>query len=414
LASADLEGAEEMTAVGERRTIRRHVTIAKALEVSAEFADSDFTLAVEAARSLGLESVEIVTVDTDGDDDGLQDLYVVRPQGLMIAWKPRSWQRERYAVPGGHDEDDIHLTVLYLGHAADFTTEQQRTIIGVVQQCAVMQPALDGQITGFGRFLTPNSDDQTAIYLGVQAPGLTELHDTLSAALRDAGIEWEDSWPNFTPHVTLAYIGADAETPQVLASPDKIVIDNLTVYIGGLEYEIDLEAPIDDYGYGPIDVATPSPNMYYPVIMTKSSQMLDDEKQYSYGAWYVPDSVDAHGEWADRDTVQESLWKYVDSGNREIHAQHLDDVIAGRWVELATIPFPVSVPVEVEPGILRKHTYPAGTPFMGVLWEDWAWPLVKDGTFQGFSVGGTADRIEAAFPGTIAKSAYDARTQPGS
>jgi 2'-5' RNA ligase len=388
-----------------------HVSMTKALSISAELEDAEFTMAVEEARKLGLTSVEIVTVDTDGDNDGLSDLYVARPNGLMIAWKPREWQRDRFSVPGGCDEDDLHMTVLYLGHAEDFDTEQQRTIIGVVSQVASQHTQLQGTITGFGRFIEPNEDDETAIYLGVAAPGLQELHDELATALKDAGITWEDTYDTYVPHITLAMIPADAETPQVLASPDQIAITNLNVYIGGLEYEIDLEdLPYDGEGGVPMMEDEEHPNMYYPVVLSKSAQVLDDEKQYSYGAWYVPDSVDAHGEWADRDTVQESLWKYVDSGNRDIHAQHIDDLVAGRWVELATIPFPVSVPVEVEPGILRKHTYPAGTPFMGVIWEDWAWPLVKSGDFKGFSVGGTAHRIEADFPdAALQKAATAAR-----
>jgi hypothetical protein len=54
---------------------------------------------------------------------------------------------------------------------------------------------------------------------------------------------------------------------------------------------------------------------------------------------------------------------------------------------------------------MMKHTYPAGTPFMGVIWEEWAWPLVKSGELRGLSIGGTAQRIEAAFdPEAVTKA----------
>ena len=35
------------------------------------------------------------------------------------------------------------------------------------------------------------------------------------------------------------------------------------------------------------------------------------------------------------------------------------------------------------------------TPFMGVIWETWAWDLIKAGQLRGYSIGGKARRIEA-------------------
>ena len=39
--------------------------------------------------------------------------------------------------------------------------------------------------------------------------------------------------------------------------------------------------------------------------------------------------------------------------------------------------------------------FPAETPFMGVVWESWAWDLVKAGQLRGYSIGGKARRVEA-------------------
>jgi hypothetical protein len=33
---------------------------------------------------------------------------------------------------------------------------------------------------------------------------------------------------------------------------------------------------------------------------------------------------------------------------------------------------------------------------MGVIWEPWAWDLVQNGDLRGYSIGGSARRMEAA------------------
>jgi hypothetical protein len=35
---------------------------------------------------------------------------------------------------------------------------------------------------------------------------------------------------------------------------------------------------------------------------------------------------------------------------------------------------------------------------MGVVWEPWAWDLVKAGKLRGYSIGGMAQRMEADLP----------------
>lgn len=119
----------------------------------------------------------------------------------------------------------------------------------------------------------------------------------------------------------------------------------------------------------------------------------DDEKRYTLSPWYVPQSVDAHGEWADRDEVQEAFWQYLALDNRDIRLQHNLDIVAGHWVEGCTWPHEVTVPVKHPDGDV-EYTFPAGTPFLGVIWQPWAWELIKNGDLRGLSIGGQAERIE--------------------
>jgi len=124
-----------------------------------------------------------------------------------------------------------------------------------------------------------------------------------------------------------------------------------------------------------------------PIVFKAS----DEEKRYTFSPWYVPDVVDAHGEWTDKEEVQQAFWKYLARDDRDIRLQHNMDIIAGRWVEGATWPYPVTLPVKHPEGD-KQYTFPAGTPFLGIIWEPWAWEMIKKGEIRGLSIGGTGKR----------------------
>ncbi|CAB4155491.1 Phage-like element PBSX protein, XkdF [uncultured Caudovirales phage] len=119
----------------------------------------------------------------------------------------------------------------------------------------------------------------------------------------------------------------------------------------------------------------------------------EGEKRYTLGAMYIPDRIDAHGEWTDSDELQKAVWDYVKSNDRRIRLQHNRDVVAGEWVEVMAFPYELTVPIKNIDGLEVSHTYPANTVFLGVIWEPWAWELVKSGKILGYSIGGKAERL---------------------
>lgn len=121
------------------------------------------------------------------------------------------------------------------------------------------------------------------------------------------------------------------------------------------------------------------------------------EYRYTLGPAYIPDREDAHGEFTDPRTLQKALWEWVRKGDRTIYLQHSDKA-AGEMVEMLTWPFPIEAELAVPNQGVTKYTFPADTPFMGVVWEPWAWNLVKAGQLRGYSIGGAAKRIEAELP----------------
>jgi hypothetical protein len=119
----------------------------------------------------------------------------------------------------------------------------------------------------------------------------------------------------------------------------------------------------------------------------------EDAKRYTLGAMYIPDRIDAHGEWTDSDELQRAVWDYVKTNDRRIRLQHNRDVVAGEWVEVMAFPYELTVPIKTITGIDVNHTYPPNTVFLGVIWEPWAWDLVKTGKILGYSIGGKAERL---------------------
>lgn len=135
--------------------------------------------------------------------------------------------------------------------------------------------------------------------------------------------------------------------------------------------------------------------------MTEKSLVVKqvEEQKFTLGPWYVPNALDAHEEWTDPDELQSALWDYVKKGNREIRLQHIKDTRAGEWVEAMTLPFPMDCPlINPDTGQITKRTFPAGTVMLGVVWDDWAWDMVKAGQIRGYSIGGSSERREEEPP----------------
>jgi len=121
------------------------------------------------------------------------------------------------------------------------------------------------------------------------------------------------------------------------------------------------------------------------------SKAVGDER-FTLGPMYIPDRLDAHAEWTDTVELQKAVWEYVRKGDRRIRLQHDRDKVAGEWVEVMTWPFPVDAPM-IRKDSTVQETFPEGTVFLGVVWEPWAWEMVKSQKITGYSIGGRADRL---------------------
>jgi hypothetical protein len=138
------------------------------------------------------------------------------------------------------------------------------------------------------------------------------------------------------------------------------------------------------------------------------------EQQFTLGPLYVPDFVDAHGEWTDAEELQTAVWGWVRSGDRRIFLQHDREIVAGEWVEVMTMPQEWTVNMHDAQGSpIGQVTYPPNTVFLGVIWNEESWELIKRGELRGYSIGGFSDRVFADLPEKAARDGLDMpRSEP--
>lgn len=352
------------------------VSVAHARKVADRLGNPEFSKAVAAA-----EERELSEVTVSKAEDG--SLVLGQPDGVMVGWFVPEWQAEGFEVVGGVNAH--HITFAYLGLAANLTTEEQRTVIGVAAEVSARHNGMRGILGGTEVFETPGARAWVA---RASVPGLEALQADLVQSLSAAGLPVSKRH-DFTPHMTLAYLEDGQDPPAVEFTPTTIWIDRMTVSIAGLHFTLQLLDTDSALYELPSDTAPHTP--YRPMLKSI------EEKRYTLAPVYIPNRKDAHGDWATSEDLQEALWEFS-RGDKHIAVQHDRKTYGGEVVELMTIPWEHEVEMPNDDGTFRKETFPAGTPWMGVVWDENAWPLVKMGKIRGYSIGGRAIMVNEEPP----------------
>ncbi len=172
---------------------------------------------------------------------------------------------------------------------------------------------------------------------------------------------------------------------------------------GDDDFDIDtptMQQPMAESQPGTSSVHVPAPMSSMSVANFRlpygSDVMAKDAAlRYTLAPWYVPNKLDAHGEWTDAEQLRATLWRYSEMTDRAIRLQHNTAIVAGRWVELMMWPYPCTVQmINPQTGKTQSVELPANTAFLGVVWEPWAWLMVLDGRILGYSMGGSTGVIE--------------------
>ena len=135
--------------------------------------------------------------------------------------------------------------------------------------------------------------------------------------------------------------------------------------------------------------------------MSYSVTKADSAMRYTLGPLYAPARKDAHGEYVDDEVLHKSLHEFVrdsaDNGRR-INLQHGDkgDLTVGEWVEAVRWPYEHTIKmVNAATGEEHDVEMPAGTVYLGVVWDEDYWDVEKNAPkgLNGYSLGGRAVKV---------------------
>lgn len=151
--------------------------------------------------------------------------------GAMIALLPTIADQERLAVPGGEDEEELHLTLFYLGEVAKLPPNTRDYIVNAMAEVARNTPIVDGDGFAISTFNPEKPDKETCVTLGVSGPELASVYKRVKTYIGEgfAAEELPEQHSPWIPHVTLAYSNDSSLPGQLTNRTGPIRFDVLRV-----------------------------------------------------------------------------------------------------------------------------------------------------------------------------------------
>ena len=136
---------------------------------------------------------------------------------------------KQFRVPGiPESADKLHITMVHLGKEVPIERVAQAAIVVYsTTKRTVPFSVRSNVITSFKR-----GNDGMPIIALLDSPGLHALRAALCSALDAAGIEYSKKFPEYRPHVTLAYADLDVQPPDRPISPVQWDVDEIVVWGG--------------------------------------------------------------------------------------------------------------------------------------------------------------------------------------
>ncbi|AMD42753.1 capsid maturation protease and MuF-like fusion protein [Streptomyces phage Xkcd426] len=159
------------------------------------------------------EAARTADEGTSVDDDEDLSAAAVEHTGAMVALMPSAADAERLALTGGEAVDQLHLTLAYLGEAADWTDEQKLTFTQAVQRASGWLAPVQARAFGVAQW-NPHGDSPVWVYnvgddQDAEGSSLSAVQSEIHYQTMDVGYPVPRQHSPWAPHVAAVYNVAD-------------------------------------------------------------------------------------------------------------------------------------------------------------------------------------------------------------
>jgi 2'-5' RNA ligase len=276
--------------------------------------------------------------------------------GFLVALWLDPADAEKLVVPGGEPYSELHVTLAYCG---DYTgideTNPSSNYRRRIRYREIYTSVLDGTIAGFGRFVaSESSDGKDVFYATPDVPRLFDVRQQIVECLRCNGLS-VSSAHGYTPHITLAYIDTDAETPKYEVPELSLKFAGVTVMSGTRRIDIpfwqdEQEATISMSESGELPLSAPLGSqparaLYFGSFDREWIPFLPKPGVYSHEAF---GSLDLTSETYDE--MLRNFDSYVYKQDLPIRATHMPDTSGAiGWIKPGGMRLAEDGSLEVKP-----------------------------------------------------------------
>lgn len=180
--------------------------------------------------------------------------------GAMIALVPRADDAARFVRVGGEPLEELHVTMAFLGEAADWSDESRIEVLDRMQRYAG-RGVIDADAFSVNVFNPGTTNDRTpCLVMGLSGEALPEVRGDVNEVIGDFPMPEQHS--PFVPHMTLRYMpdmdntGMAVYAAEAMGLVGPVTFDRLRVAFADDVYDIPLsDGDVDDGDTADDDVA---------------------------------------------------------------------------------------------------------------------------------------------------------------
>lgn len=164
--------------------------------------------------------------------------------GAMVAFVPSQEDLVELVVldrPGAEPLEQLHITAVYLGDAAEIEDDVRESILEQMTDLATRQPLIIAKIFGFGVFNPDGPEPAVVAHVGGDA--LADAHNSVTAMLEEIGVDLDEQHEPWVAHLTLGYPEGDSYewlTDELTSRVGNVAIDRIRVAFAGVITDIPL------------------------------------------------------------------------------------------------------------------------------------------------------------------------------